>query len=42
MDIAITITVCVYPFGPFMILLAWIGSPPSIDDWIKNKLTRSK
>jgi len=40
MDIAITI---LYVLSlAFMILLAWIGSPPSIDEWIKNKLTRSK
>ncbi len=40
MDIAITILYVLY--FAFMILLAWIVSPPSIDEWIKNKFTRSK
>jgi Na+/pantothenate symporter len=40
MDIAITI---LYVMSlAFIVSLAWIGSPPTVDKWIKDKLTRSK
>lgn len=24
--------------GLFFLVLAWIGSPPCVDEWVKNKL----
>jgi len=40
MDIAITILLILSM--AFILMLAWIGSPPTVDEWIKKKLTMSK